>query len=138
MGSFESVLFPEFSQSKKIAKIDTGAYSGALHCTEIQIKKDKDTNLLSFKPFDTDVLVECSEFITRQVRSSNGQVEERYLIETDIEIQNQSYTTFIGLSDRSDMKYDVLIGRKFLRDNSMIVNVKIGEDLDSDVERNDE
>ena len=36
VGTFEPVVFPEFSELEVTAKIDTGAYTGALHCNMIE------------------------------------------------------------------------------------------------------
>ncbi len=36
VGSFETISFPDFNGYEVMAKIETGAYTGALHCTKIQ------------------------------------------------------------------------------------------------------
>ena len=48
------------------------------------------------------------------VRSSNGQVDVRYSIDSNIKIFNKVYKISLSLSSRDDMRYPVLIGRKFL------------------------
>ena len=39
LGAFEKVIFPEFNQAI-LAKIDTGAYQGALHVDSIEYSGD--------------------------------------------------------------------------------------------------
>ena len=38
LGTFEEIVFPAFNDARVTAKIDTGAYSGAIHCVKIQEK----------------------------------------------------------------------------------------------------
>ena len=55
------------------------------------------------------------EFKLVEVKSSNGQVSERYLIRTAVVLNGRRVRTQFTLFDRSDMKFQVLLGRKFLR-----------------------
>jgi hypothetical protein len=48
------------------------------------------------------------------VRPSSGVTEERYLVRTTVELGGQSVRTEFTLSNRSDMRFQVLLGRKFL------------------------
>jgi hypothetical protein len=50
----------------------------------------------------------------RVVKSSNGQTQVRYRILTEILLYGKIYPIFLTLSDRKEMKFPVLIGRKFL------------------------
>src|SRR5690606_10661531 len=83
-GAFEYVSFPEWSDTRILAKVDTGAYSGALHCTYIKKSKDSQNRpVLEFSPFGHQEL----KFITRdfrtvQVTSSNGLKQNRYAVRT--------------------------------------------------------
>jgi hypothetical protein len=49
------------------------------------------------------------------VKSSNGETSRRYLISTRVRLNGFTVRTQFTLFDRSDMKYQVLLGRKFLR-----------------------
>jgi len=125
IGAFEQVSFPEFGIDEITAKIDTGAYTGALHCTkivEIQTAKGK---AVRFAPFDhPEIKVVSHDFLVRHVKSSNGERDARYFIETSISILGKSYPIILSLADRSEMKWPVLIGRRFLRKNDFIVDVR--------------
>lgn len=128
LGSFESVSFPDFAAIGDVmAKIDTGAYTGALHCTKIKEEKTEKGTLLHFSPFDhPDVVMTIDNFVVRHVRSSNGDSQARYFINTSIEIQGETYPIVLSLADRSEMKWPVLIGRRFLRNNNFLVDVSKG------------
>jgi len=125
IGSFEPVIFPEFNMGEVIAKIDTGAYTGALHCTKILEEETETGKVLRFSPFDQpDQEIILLEFAVDYVRSSNGKSEKRYFIETKITIQGETYPIVLSLADRSEMKWSVLIGRRFLRKNNFLVDVR--------------
>ena len=50
-----------------------------------------------------------------KVKSSNGSISNRYLISTVVQLNDHAVRTQFTLFDRSDMKFQVLLGRKFLR-----------------------
>ena len=126
IGATALVDFPELKLSRVMSKIDTGALSGALHATDIrEVADKKGRKVLEFNPFgNPENRTRKSDFSQRRVRSSNGQVEIRYLIDTTVVIEGQEYPISISLTDRSQMKKAVLIGRYFLHDNSFVVDVR--------------
>lgn len=133
VGCLEQTAFPALLIDEVIAKIDTGAYSGALHCHSIEVVDRDGVSTLRFQPIHNEAeFIEATEFKSVSVTSSNGHTSKRYIIETDVIIQGTQYTISIGLTDRTDMKVDVLIGRRFLRKNNMIVDVRIGAEFDED------
>lgn len=124
IGSFEPVVFPEFNGYEVMAKIDTGAYTGALHCTKIRQEETENGPMLHFSPFDhPEIEISLTEFAVNHVRSSNGKMESRYFIDTSITVCGETYPIVLSLADRSEMKWPVLIGRKFLRKHNFIVDV---------------
>ena len=54
------------------------------------------------------------------VKSSNGHVENRYKIKTDVVFFGKTYVINLTLSTRDDMKYPVLIGRQFLKKKFLV------------------
>ncbi len=127
LGRFERVSFPEFGMDKVVAKIDTGAFTGALHATKIHEEDENEVRILYFSPFDhPEIVYQTTNFERGIVRSSNGKSETRYFIETGIVIQGDRYAVTLTLADRSEMKYPVLIGRRFLHANEFIVDVSVG------------
>jgi hypothetical protein len=125
IGAFERVSFPDFHPEQMIAKIDTGAYTGALHCTKIREINSEEGHALIFSPFDHPELeLKETDFLVKHVRSSNGQSSTRYFIQTNIMICGKEYPIVLSLADRSEMKWPVLIGRKFLRANNFLVDAR--------------
>lgn len=126
IGTFEKVSFPKYGIPDIVAKIDTGAYTGALHCTVIE--ENKKTKTLRFSPFDhPEVTVKTKKYRKTIIRSSNGGDERRYVINTEIEFDGQKYPIILSLADRSAMKWPVLIGRRFLRKHKFLVDVHQGK-----------
>lgn len=126
VGSSEIVDFPEFKLCDVPAKVDTGADTGALHCTKIEEKTVKGRQVIEFSPFDKpEVTITADVFSRRHVRSSNGQAKSRYFISTVISVQGVQYPIQLSLADRTEMTWPVLIGKRFLADNEFLVDVNI-------------
>jgi hypothetical protein len=137
-GICEYVDMPKLGLSHILAKVDTGAYSGALHCSKIKeiIRRSDGKKILRFTPLDNySNVIELSKYAKSYIRSSTGHRVKRYLFDTDIVIKGVAYKIRIGLSNRSDMNYEILIGRRLLSENNILVNVRINQDLDIDKEK---
>jgi len=136
-GICEYVDIPEFGLLNVLAKVDTGAYSGALHCSKIeeiiQESNGKSKKVLRFIPSDKHAhQIELKKYVKSYIKSSTGHREKRYLFDTKIVIKGVPYDVRIGLSDRSSMNYEVLLGRRFLNQNNILVDVRINQELDID------
>lgn len=131
-GSFEPVTLPAFSDEEFIAKVDTGAYSGAIHCSVLKEVIRDGKKALLFKPLTCKKAIIVKKYTRKYVRSSTGHRVLRYLIMTDIVIHGVRYEVKIGLSDRKDMQYEILIGRRFLREHGIIVDVRINQKYDKE------
>lgn len=137
IGCLEYVEFPELGIQSALAKVDTGAYSGALHCTNIKVVRrgKQKLRILKFTPLGQKNLAqEADEFEETYVRSATGHRQKRFIITTKIICGGREYETKIGLSDRRDMKREVLLGRRFLRENGINVDVRINCELDDEGE----
>lgn len=132
LGAFESVSLPMLKIENVIAKIDTGAYSGAIHCVNIKEERlENGEKILHFTPFnETMDPITTKDYLVTHIKTSNGHRMKRYLIDTDIIIKNKQYTVRIGLSNRSDLHKQVLIGRRFIRQNKMLIDVKINQQFE--------
>jgi len=135
LGIIEQVSFPELGIESVSAKVDTGAYSGALHCEEIDeiIHPVTGKKALKIRPIDSaysEVIIE--HFKRVYTRSSSGHRLQRYVIETAMIVQGQTYMIKIGVTKRDLMNMKVLIGRRFLRKNKMLVDVTVNQEFDND------
>lgn len=116
IGRFDKADFPELHLEDIAIKIDTGAYTSSIHCNHIIEEED----YLSCTFLDEEhPLYNGKKFTFRDydivfVKSSNGVVQKRYLVVTTIKIFDKVYKISLTLSARQDMRYPVLLGRKFL------------------------
>ena len=135
LGIIEPVAFPELGVAEVSAKIDTGAYSGAIHCEVIEEVLDATTGkkVLKVVPIDTThkpVIIE--RYAKVAARSSTGHISQRYIATTKIIIQGKEYDIRIGLTKRTMMNMKVLVGRRFLRKNAILVDVTLNQEFDND------
>lgn len=126
IGRKEDIDLPGLKLKGVDAKIDTGAYSSSIHCHHIELAKKNGRTVLKFKVLDPEhdnyqrrVFI-FKSFKTTKVKSSNGKAENRFVIKTTVEIFDKEYKTEFTLSDRSDMKYPVLLGRKFIQQGFIV------------------
>ena len=130
LGRRELVDFPAFDLGGVEAKVDTGAYTSAIHCTDIRLEAGAPgrpvllVHLLDPGHAGADGRpLRFAAFELRDVRSSNGEVQERYVIRAVVQLYGQEFEAEFSLSDRSDMKYPVLLGRSLLRQGRFVVDV---------------
>ena len=119
--------FPELGLKDIPCKIDTGAYTNAMHCSEYKLEND----VLFFKLADhpnfklpSEKWYKSTKFTTREVRSSNGESEKRYTIFTPVIILNKTINTEFTLTDRKEMESPILIGRICLESYLIDITLK--------------
>lgn len=125
VGNIELVSISDLGLYDIDAKIDTGADSSALHCDNIYIDDDNNVHfqlLDDVHPAYHDKKIKLPVYKIKKIKSSNGEVENRPTIKIKILFFNKEYETIISLTDRGNMKYPMLIGRRFLA-NKFLVDV---------------
>ncbi len=122
--------FPLLNILQLPIKIDTGAYTSSLHCHNIIEFEENGQKRIKCNLLDPEhenyheKEITFDAFTKKKVKSSNGQVEERYKITTEIVLFNQTLPIEFTLSERGSMRFSVLIGRKFLT-NRFIVDTSL-------------
>lgn len=117
LGRVDIVDFPKLELNGVNVKIDTGAYTSSIHCSEIKEKDGKLHCIFENKDhpnFKAEEIV-FDTFSYTDVKSSNGIKENRFKIKTDVIFFGKTYKINLTLSTRDDMKFPVLIGRQFLK-----------------------
>ena len=120
VGWREWVALPQAGVDWVKAKIDTGARSSAIHAFDLE-SYDVDGQewvRFSIHPWqrsDEDVAeLSLPVLDRREVRSSNGQTEQRYAVVLDVTLAGRTLTTVMTLSNRDEMGFRMLIGREAL------------------------
>jgi hypothetical protein len=111
------VDFPDLDTLNVDAKVDTGAFRTVLHCDRFEeVETPQGKQLLAV--FDLDgkgpKTFHFSNYFLKEFKSSFGEKERRYCIKTTIRIGRKKIKSSVSLTNRRDMKFQVLIGRKTL------------------------
>ncbi|GAA5078461.1 30S ribosomal protein S6--L-glutamate ligase [Roseibacterium beibuensis] len=126
LGWEEWVALPGLGLPALKAKVDTGARTSALHAFDIEtfgsINRPKVRFAVHPVPGRTDLTIACSAAIKdrREVTSSNGEAELRYVIETDLAVGGTSTPIEVTLTDRGTMAYRMLLGRQAIQSDWVV------------------
>ncbi|MBL7962282.1 MAG: ATP-dependent zinc protease [Flavobacteriales bacterium] len=117
IGRTEYIALPRLGIERVEAKIDTGAYRSALHYHRVKVRRgEKGRELVvSFYMGRKRPTIVFRTFKRVTVKSSTGHKTRRWLVTTTVQLNGHQVRTPFTLFDRSDMKYQVLLGRKFLQ-----------------------
>jgi hypothetical protein len=117
VGWNEAIDLPDWKVRGLRAKVDTGARSSALHVEDIEeIGRGRVRFDVILHRAKRDRHVHVAAPITRKarVRSSNGEHEERYFVETTLVLGPLRKKIEISLVDRGEMRFRMLLGRTAL------------------------
>lgn len=124
IGRREQIFFPDWNLGPVEAKVDTGAYTGALHADNITESGNTELSFVLKKKYYSclkeDISVFTRDYFRKPIRNSFGEEEVRYCIPVRICIGKKIIRTFISLTDRSTMKYPVLLGRRVIKNKFWI------------------
>jgi len=125
VGWQEWVALPDLGLPALKAKIDTGAKTSALSTTSIEpfgssrrpkvrfsVRPKRNTNL--------EVQAVADVIDRREVTSSNGVRELRYVIETSLCLGDRSWPIEVTLTNREHMACRMLIGRQAIRSDMLV------------------
>jgi ribosomal protein S6--L-glutamate ligase len=113
----EEIVIKRINDNKPFeGKVDTGADRCSLHGDNLEVGED----YVRFKLEDTSYKVPLLRFVT--VLASNGS-EKRPIVKFDVVFNGNSFSDVeFNISDRSDMKYQVIIGKNLLEVAKVVVN----------------
>lgn len=126
IGRLEHVDIPEFDLHTIEAKIDTGAYNGAIHVSLVTEFEKENQKHIRFILLDDEhpeyhgKVFETKNFTVKKVKSSNGEVQHRYMIPVTIILKGVELKAQLSLSNRKDLRYPVLLGRKSIKKSFII------------------
>jgi hypothetical protein len=123
IGHIELISIIDLELFNLDVKIDTGADGNSLHCDDIKIDEN---NLVHFKLLDIihdsyhnkEMILPLYKL--KKIKSSNGQIELRPSVKVSVLFMGKVYKTTISLTNRADMKYPMLLGRRFLKGKFLV------------------
>jgi ribosomal protein S6--L-glutamate ligase len=126
LGWEEWVGLPDLDLPAIKAKVDTGAKTSALHAFFIEPFGSPTRRMVRFGvhpiPGRNDVEVQCTAEVVdhREVTSSNGESELRYVIRTPVKLGDRTWPIELTLANRETMSYRMLIGRQAIQDDMLV------------------
>ena len=126
LGWREWAALPDLGLPAIKVKVDTGARTSALHAFHTEKYEQDSVDMVKFMihPIQRnyDFHVECHAPLIdfRQVSDSGGHREMRYVIGTSIIIGNNNWPIEITLTNRDNMRFRMLLGRRAMEARAVI------------------
>jgi ribosomal protein S6--L-glutamate ligase len=118
LGSEEWCGFPTLGLPAIKARVDSGAKTSALHALNIApFQKEGETWVkFDINPIQKNqkTIIHCEAKLVdkRIVKSSSGYREQRYVIQTELQLGEESWTVEVTLTNRDSMGFRMLLGRE--------------------------
>ena len=137
----EWIALPDLGLPAIKAKVDTGARTSALHADDIEVFGPVTKPKVRFTVHPIagreDISITCSAALIdrREVTSSNGESEQRFVISTTLDVAGQSWPIDITLTNRAGLSSRMLLGRQALSEhiNISATERRLQPDLNYDV-----
>ncbi len=126
IGWKEWLSLPDLGIPAIKAKVDTGARTSALHTFRLEEFSAGGQPMVRFgihplqRRRDIELFCEAPLIGRRRVKSSTGQVETRYMIETTVMLHRMRWPINITLTSRDSMMFRMLLGRTALEQRFVI------------------
>lgn len=126
LGRKEWVALPELGLFAIKAKVDTGAKTSALHAHAIEPCGPAAAPSVRFivhpAPERPGIEILCQAPIIgrRDVTSSIGETESRFIIETLIRIDGRDWRIELGLTNRESLAHRMLLGRQAIQPGMLV------------------
>lgn len=124
----EYIDFPDFALHRVKAKFDTGARTSALHAMQIETFDHEGENWVRFhvdiEVAPPDLWIESPVHDTRLIKNTSGVPEERIIIRTPIKIAGRVWPINVSLTDRSNMRLPLIVGRTALKKQNIAVHTR--------------
>jgi hypothetical protein len=119
LGGVEDVILLPW-RVKLPARVDTGAAKSSLDAREIKVQGD----MIEFKLPEKHggLRIRLPIIGWRHIRTPEG-LDRRPVVELEICLGSRRFRTLVNLTDRSMVKYPLILGRNFLKEN-FLVDVK--------------
>ena len=128
IGWIEHLDLPQLGLTQIKVKVDTGARTSALHASCISTSRRDGIEWVRFVvpmgDSDDGREVEAPMHDRRMIRNTSGIAEERITIRTTMRLAGRSWTIPVSLTDRSNMRLPMIVGRTALRGHNIAVHTR--------------
>jgi len=128
IGWMEHLDLPDLGLVRIKAKIDTGARTSALHATHITPFMQDGEEWVRFEvPVDDEtapILVQAPIYDRRDIKNTSGIPETRIIIRTKLKLTDRTWMISVSLSDRSNMRFPMIVGRTALKKHNIAVHTR--------------
>ncbi len=128
VGWTERVGLPALNLSDLKAKIDTGARTSALHADRIERFERDGAPWVRFRVLHeaakSRVMTEHPIHDTRAIKNTSGVPEHRVVIRTILLIAGHRWRIDLSLTDRSNMRLAMIVGRTALSRHNVAVHTR--------------
>lgn len=126
IGWRETVSLPDLGLDQFPAKIDTGARTTAIHASGIKQYEINGEPWVEFMPDHAGLTIAdlCALPVhqRRSITNTSGIAEDRFVVISAFRIGERTERIEISLSDRTDMKFPMIVGRTALRQLRLTVD----------------
>lgn len=126
IGKEEWCAFPELGLPAIKARVDSGAKTSSLHAFNIHTFQKDGKKYVHFDihPIQDNrkIIQSCLglEVDRRDIKSSSGEKEKRYVIRTPITLGQETWDIEVTLTNRDSMGYRMLLGREAMKERVLI------------------
>jgi ribosomal protein S6--L-glutamate ligase len=126
LGWEEWLSLPDLGLPAIKAKVDTGARTSALHAFSVEPFGPSSRPMVRFgvHPIpgrdDVEVYSTAEVLDRREVTSSNGEHENRFVISTRVKMGDREWPIEVTLTNRDTMAYRMLLGRQAIKDDMFV------------------
>ncbi len=126
------------------ARVDSGAKTSSIHAFNIQVFKRDNHPWVSFEihPLQqnrkTTIRCEAPIVDRRNVKSSSGETEKRYVIRAPMAMGNNEWDIELTLTNRDSMGYRMLLGREAMQHRMLVDPASsfiLGDKADSQIDQ---
>jgi hypothetical protein len=126
VGSLETCALPDLGIVDLQVRVDTGAKTSSLHVDNVKkfTKEGKTWVKFDIHPdvYNVETVIHCEAALhdIRSIKSSNGNSEKRFVIQTPLTMGDHTWPIEVTLTNRADMTYLMLLGREGMKDHILV------------------
>ena len=126
IGSEEWCEFPQLGIPLIKARVDSGARTSAIHAFNIHPFRKNGSQFVSFEvhPLQNNrrTVIRCESEVVdrREIKSSSGVSEKRYIIRTKLQLGDRCWDIEVSLANRDSMGFRMLLGREAMEKKILV------------------